>query len=610
MKRKIVWLVISCLMVAALLLASCAPAVTEEEEVVKKEEVVKEEKVVKEEVVVEEKEMVKDSLGRLVEKPQYGGWLNFCPKTPNLGWDQTRATAYHLYPYFMVGETLITGDWAKGPAGTNETSWLSYAPPPFDLWKGNLAESWEIPQRDTVIYHLRKGVHFGLNPDFEASRLVGGREMTADDVVYTINWIYSVSTAYFIGATSREVPVATALDKYTVEVKWPNPVSAPMNSEYIGQLMRVVAPEVVEKYGNTLDWRNCVGTGPFMMVDDVPGSSQTLVRNPNYWKKDPLQPENQLPYLDGVKYLEIADASTRIAALRTGKIDHTTDVLWEDAEAIMKTNPELKFLDFYNFNPYTLYLRVDNPERPFYDKKVRQALSMAIDREAIAKDFYGGKAHILNYPVAPEFPEAYIPLEDLPESVRLVLEYHPEKAKQLLSEAGYPDGFTCKVITEAKYVDYLSIFKEYFAAIGVDMEIDVREYGVHSSIGKSFAYDDMFARHLGTKLTNNVFKLLYWRKGQANNYSRMYDPKMEDAFNKFSELYYDWDAKIKLTKELIPYILENCWVIQPPNPAQYTFWQPWLKNYHGEYGTGYLLQNTWIWYAWLDLDLKKELTGK
>ncbi|MFC1864329.1 ABC transporter substrate-binding protein [Chloroflexota bacterium] len=614
MKKKIVWLVVNCLIVLVLVLASCAPAVTDKEargivvrEEVRKEEVKKEE--VKEEVAKEEKVMVKDSLGRMVEKPQYGGWFNLCPEQPSLGWDQTRATPYMLYPNLTVTEPLIMGNWEMGPAGTNETSWLSNAPPEFPLWEGHLAESWEVPERGTVIYHLRKGVHFGLNPNSEASRLVGGREVTADDVTYTINWVYSVKGSYFISSAVKEIPVATTLDKYTVEIVCPNPITAPNIAEYFGHLARIVPPEVVEKYGNTLDWRNVVGTGPFMVVDEVPSSSTTLVRNPNYWKKDPLHPENQLPYLDGINWLDIRDESTIQAALRTGKIDYATRIDWEDAEGLMKTNPELQAQDYYDFSSDGIFLRADKPESPLYDIKVRQALQMAIDRETIVRDLYGGKAELFSHPISPQYKEAHIPLKDQPQIVQDIYTYNPEKAKQLLAEAGYPDGFKTSVIAEPPRVEYLSVIKDYWDDISVDMTIDVKEYGVWRSIGVSKAYDNMYARHIGNKLTNNYFKMMYWVQAHVHNYSQLDDPKLEDAYIKFQEMYYDWDGKIKLTKELIPYILENAWFIPFPVGARYTMWQPWVKRFYGEWSIGYLSYYTWTPYIWYDLDLKNELRG-
>ncbi|MFC2016763.1 hypothetical protein ACFLUF_03510, partial [Chloroflexota bacterium] len=168
MKKKIVWLLVSCLMVAALVLGSCAPAVTEEE----KEEAVTEEE--KEEVVTEGKEMVTNSVGKLVEKPRYGGRLNHLCYNPTIaGFDEGFATQMVCHTVHFTHEELLTGDWTKGPMGTGEMDWAN------SMWPGTentvplLAESWEVTGPDTITWHIRKGVYW------QDKYPVNGREMDA-----------------------------------------------------------------------------------------------------------------------------------------------------------------------------------------------------------------------------------------------------------------------------------------------------------------------------------------------------------------------------------------------------------------------------------------------
>ena len=148
------------------------------------------------------------------------------------------------------------------------------------------------------------------------------------------------------------------------------------------------------------DWRNSVGTGPFILTDYVSGSAITFIRNPHYFGKDPLHSQNQLPYLDGVKMLIIPDISTYLAALRTGKLDMLPAVSWEDAASLIKTNPDLKYNTRYQTPTFPVG-RVDKQDLPFKDIKVRQALNMAIDKQAILKAYFGGHAALLGYPWPP-----------------------------------------------------------------------------------------------------------------------------------------------------------------------------------------------------------------
>jgi len=321
MKKRIAWLVVSCLMVLSLLMASCAPAVTEEEEVVVPPE--------KEEEVVTEEEVAPSA-----EEPQYGGALRCVLGMPFYGFDEAYMMPHQCAPLALTHENLYVGDWAKGPAGANEVSWqIPTFTPSAEI--PCLCESWEMPDEETVIFHLRKGVHFHNKPP------VNGREMTADDVVFTFehNFLSDLPFSFKCRAALPEENIQSveALDKYTVEVKC-SPIFIWRQLIEMVELKKILAPEAGGAYpGDFRKWETCIGTGPFMIVDEVAGSSLSFVKNPNYWMKDPVHPENTLPYVDRVDWLIIPDSSTRIAALRTGKIEQLGGLNWEDRDSLLKT---------------------------------------------------------------------------------------------------------------------------------------------------------------------------------------------------------------------------------------------------------------------------------
>ncbi|GAG28535.1 unnamed protein product, partial [marine sediment metagenome] len=236
-----------------------------------------------------------------------------------------------------------------------------------------------------------------------------------------------------------------------------------------------------------------VGTGAFILTDYVSGSAATLERNPNYWRKHPLYPEDTIPYIDSIKWLIIPDASTQISALRTGKIDRLT-VGWEDVPAVMKTTPELNWSERPPEGSLLIFMRTDKPELPFYDQRVRYALQLGLDNRAIVDDYYEGNAVLVNHPITPmpEFEGMYTPLEELPEAVRELYGYDPEKARQLLAEAGYPDGFTTSIITTTTFVDLLSIVKANWEKIGVTLNIEVKEVAIYTSIGFRRNHKEMY----------------------------------------------------------------------------------------------------------------------
>ena len=260
---------------------------------------------------------------------------------------------------------------------------------------------------------------------------------------------------------------------------------------------RVIAPEVVEEYGDRNNWRNVVGTGSFMLKDYVDGSALTYVRNPNYWRHDPFFPENQLPYLDVFNILIIPDLSTRMAGMRTCKIDTLFAINAEDAESLLKINPEPEGKSYIDNAP-TIYMR--NDRAPFNDIRVRQALAMAINNREILDLYYEGKGEYFTYPVMPvvEFMDMYTPLEEMPELVQEIYGYHPDKARQLLTEAGYSDGFGAEIVTFPKDADLLSIIKKYWAEIGVNLELDVKESGACGSIRARKNYAQMLMHHMAS----------------------------------------------------------------------------------------------------------------
>ena len=620
MKKKVVWLVVSCLMVLSLVLASCGQAVTEKEEAAPapgEEEVAPP---VEEEVVTEEKEMVRDSLGRLVEKPKYGGVITIPWGQDVLGFDEVYTQGWAAITLNLTNDELVTGDWTKGPVGTDEISWniLGVSLPHMQI--GQLAESWEFPDHDTIIYHIRKGVRFSLNPDNEASRLVGGREVTADDVVYSLMRFSTTKGTIGYRDNPDERLGITAPDKWTVVLKRAAADEYPhraMSYIFPGAYGKTIAHEVIEKWETMRDWRQSHGTGPYMLVDYVSGSSLTFVKNPNYWMKSPLYPEDTLPYLDAIKVLIIPDASTRLSALRTGKVDMGGGYR-EEYESLTKTNPELQYVKRMTDISWNLYFRMDNPELPWYDINVRRAMAMAIDNQAIAEHLYVGDAEVLTHPVAPfpEFKNIYRPLEEFSESIRELYEYHPDRARQLLAEAGYPDGFKVQIIAPASGPavaspgDLLSVIKDYWKDVGVDLEIELKEYAVWNSIQIGRAFNEMLFAYMLNGNMSSATALTYFQSASWLNRCYLEDARVDEAYDQIRVYELDWPKQEQIWRDLIPHILENIWSIQMPTAYVYTFWNPWVKDFHGEGTVGFYNAYNYLNYIWMDQDAKEAMTGR
>ena len=617
MKRKFIWLSMSCLMVVALILVSCqptpteptVPAVPEEEE---------------EEVEVEAgPEMVTDALGRLVEKPQYGGTLTIV-RFDDFEYFGPRIVGKTCLSYGWVNDTFMMQDYAKGPSGTGETSMMYYLFPKRDVLAGRVVESWELEDDVTLVYKIRQGIHFHNKPP------ANGREVDASDVVASwhrgwtepVYWFYNYPVERVFDLPLEEA--ISARDKWTVVIKAKEGWTGQLFEKTLVHYQMLLPKELcgedtpIEYFA---DWKNAIGSGPFLITDHVPMSSASLEKNPDYWMKHPLFPEDQIPYVDAVKWVIMPDPSTRLAALRAGKIDWLGGmrgpegaVSWEEGDNLIQTNPELKYVERLINYGVDISFRMDKEELPFDDIRVRQALNMAINRQEILDTFHGGRGALLTFPIAPipDLMDVFIPLEDYPQEVRETYEYNPEKAKQLLADAGYPGGFKTSIVCHAPMVDLLSIVKEYFADIGVDMELDIREYSVFRTIGVS---KKEFPELYSYGVSSNGYSPWWWGPwvvGGSYNFSQVNDPLIVPGARENVEAnYWDEPAKFAAYRELIPYMLSQAWYVPLPDPMAYTFWQPWLKCYGGELDLGYYQsRSTWAPYVWIDQDLKYELTGR
>jgi peptide/nickel transport system substrate-binding protein len=355
-----------------------------------------------------------------------------------------------------------------------------------------------------------------------------------------------------------------------------------------------------------------VGTGPFIVNDYVKGSALTYVRNPDYWGYDEKNPTFKLPYVDKLVYLIIPDSSTTLSALRTGKIDIIAGVRSSDALALRRTNPELgqKEVVAYATN---MTMRCDR--EPFKDNlKVRKALQMSIDLKAIAKDYYGGYADPFASILSSEMQKLgiWIPLEQYPPEVQEGFTYDPAKAKRLLAEAGYPQGFKTNVVVASgsqEILDLLELTKGYFAAIGVDLEIKVMEPAAASSIVSARKHE-AFAVTWTALNCQPRGCITYPYKGATVpwNQGNVDDPVFNGLVDKAAQTF-DYQERMRLYQEANTYGTSQFWCIVFPVRHTFTLWQPWT-GYQGEDFLGVSNYGALWARVWVDTGLKQKLTGQ
>jgi len=535
------------------------------------------------------------------EVPQYGGTLRILGSSPTVdpmsfdpadwAWKVSQDTNFYF-------EHLLGGDLDKGPRGTNEFKFLASDWIPDNVVRGVLAESWEIQSSPlALVFRLRKGINWQAKPGVMASR-----EFVAQDVVYSMTRLFAspkAIAAYMGGPTRWE-----ARDKYTA-VCYMDTFFA--NWKYaIGHgYYDIICPEEVVKAG-AADWRNATGTGPYMITDYVSASSQTYTKNPNYWDKETINGKQyQLPYTDKIIVLIMKDESTRLAALRTGKVDLSMSTTWKFVDTLKQTSPELKVNKYLGTGGGMAALRMDT--KPFDDIRVRRALNIGTDKVGLIQTLYNGNAELLHYPFANDWTGLFTPMDQLPKSAQELYVYDKDKAKKLLTEAGYPTGFTVKamVSNDSAAVDWASYVAGSLAEIGVKLELIPTEYAatVSAQVTKTHPPVFFFTSSHGTPIA--VLRKNFLPGQQWNPY--MFDDKwFTDTYNKAIQMTDDAERN-KLLKELNVYAIDQAPCIWLPTQAYFCYWWPWVKNYYGELYSGSLTWAPILTRIWMDQGMKKTM---
>ena len=351
-----------------------------------------------------------------------------------------------------------------------------------------LAESWKANADSTEwTFKLVEGVKFHDGTDFNAEAVAFNFNRLADpNFEYGFRAegntfpIFPDIFGGFVGDPNSVWKSVEAVDPTTVKFSLTRPV--PLFPNYVAaSYFGLSSPEAVKaqgvKYGTQEG--GAVGTGPFVFKSWTAAQSLTLTRNEDYRGEKAKMP--------GVVVRFIADASARLAELQAGAIDFTVN-LAPDARSTIEGSSDLQLVSLEPFN--IAYLSLNINTKPFDDVRVRQAMAYAIDKQAILDGFYGGIGSVANDFLPDGLAWARSPDLD-------PYAYDPEKAKALMAEAGYPDGFSTMVMTDGTEVPlelwYMPVsrpyyptaqavaeaYSTYFADIGVKVELKTEDWGVY-----------------------------------------------------------------------------------------------------------------------------------
>ena len=334
----------------------------------------------------------------------------------------------------------------------------------------DLAESWKVsPDGRTWTFQLRKGVYFHPYPGSPS-----GYELTAEDVVYSLNRAANPDHSSYAGEYTGVH--FKAVDPGTVQIITDKPISEPLFlakvANYAGGF--IVCRKAIEEKGDEWFKTHPVGTGPFMFESYVPQQKTVLVRNPKYFRGAPILEKVVIHYMPNV--------SSREFGLQTGELDvieGMNEAMWAQKIA---TFPQVTVPTFGPCEVQYLYFNMK--KKPFDDIRVRKAFSYAISRKAVAA-FMGENLAVPIYSGALA-PPAYGALtEEEARKAGVVYEENIAKAKQLLAEAGFPEGFT----TEAIISELATSYRKPMVAIqgqvkkaGIDLKLKVVDHSSFHSL--------------------------------------------------------------------------------------------------------------------------------
>ena len=337
-----------------------------------------------------------------------------------------------------------------------------------------LATEWDINDEATQItFTLREGVSFH-----------DGTPFNAEEVKYYFDWATDADNPLAGRAASLlgDIDSVEVVDDLTVRFNLNQPNGA-MIFNFVTANARIISSTAIKTYGEDID-RNPVGTGPFKFKEWADGQYILVEAFEDYWG-EPAK-------VDQIEFRVVNNDATRIALLQTGEA-HFIEMVPPPLVAALEANPDL-VVDATE-SVFARIFPMNTQIEPFNDVRVRQALNHAIDREQLVQVALQGYGTALTS-VMPEAVFGHTP--------QTPYEYDLEKAKQLLTEAGYPDGFTTGVLTfnSDEFSTVGQILQQMLSQVGVTLELQPTERGaLVERIFKPFEETDLEASLVGASTT-------------------------------------------------------------------------------------------------------------
>ena len=411
-------------------------------------------------------------------------------------------------------------------AGTREVLFNVYEGLVKPNSKGNivpaLAENYTVSDSgDIFTFTMREGAVFH-----------NGDTVTADDAVYSLDRCRGAKGGPVLIPALETIETVEAPDSRTVVIKTREP-----DLELLAYLTAAVIPR---GSGEEPSEAPPAGTGPFSFVSRSPQENIIIERFPDYWGEGAS--------LDKVTYKVIENAETLVMSLQSGAVDFCAHLTWDQT---------LELGDGFDIEASGMNLvqavYLNNEVVPFNNEKVRQALCYALDRQQIMDMLADGQGYAVGSSMYPAFEKYFLP--ELSE----YYEYDPEKARTLLAEAGYPDGFEMEITVPSNYtphVDTAQIVAAQFEKVGVRTTINLVEWS--SWLSEVYSDRKFKATVVGLDASSLTARAMLERFGSGNSKNFInfkdddYDRILSEALVSESE-----DEQVKLYRELMRILTEQ-----------------------------------------------------
>jgi peptide/nickel transport system substrate-binding protein len=445
---------------------------------------------------------------------------------------------------------------ASGPCGVQrrevyeDLTWVT----PHGEIVPELATSWEMIDPTTWQFKLREGVKFHNGDDFNA-----------EDVSFSIDVHLDPDRAWALQTTWALVEGAEVVDDYTVNIStsepWPD-------LPFFAANLPIMPAAYTQEVGDEGLIANPVGSGPFKFVEIVPDDYLKLEAFDDYW--------GGRPKIDEILWRLIPEPATRVAALQAGEVDLIAQVP-ADLIELVEEDPSLHMQ--YADEQMSLLLWLDTfTGGPLDDIRVRQAVDYAIDKETIWRELMGGLGRLSDQMLTPGV-FGYNP-DIVPRP------YDPDKAKELLDEAGYADGLSLQLqVQTGKYFvdrDAAIAIADQLSKAGIDVQVNVLEYAVHLDYilhpekRADMIYVGIYSYGNPAQAMQYFSKdnaLHRWENDEATQLfatakSSLDEQERLDAWHRMAEIMQEEVPAVFLMQQPAPYGVSNVVVDWEPHPAQ------------------------------------------